>query len=155
MSLVDPDNRRPVDYECRRGLLKELDPLTCAESAALAMTRMDEGVPKLWTIHRALMLRKRRPEWFGADAEYTPLSASGHAAGHAVVYLRGGSVLTVAPRLPHTRAGAWRGTTIEIPQGRWSNELTGETVEGGRAPVETLLKNFPVALLTKEEKHHV
>ena len=153
LSLVDPDNRRPVDYECRRNLLKDLDPLKCEESAAVAMSKMNEGVPKLWTIHRALMLRKRKPEWFGAGAAYTPLPAQGAAADHAVAYQRADSVLTIVPRLPHTLAGAWRGTTIQIPQGRWSNALTGEVLEGGRVAVETLLKTFPVALLTKEEKH--
>ena len=153
-SLVDPDNRRPVDYECRRNLLKALDPLKCAESAAMAMARMDEGVPKLWTIHRALMLRKREPAWFGADAGYVPLLAEGEAANHAVAYLRGASVLTVVPRLPYTLAGDWHKTTILLPEGTWSNELTGETLEGGRVALKTLLKAFPVALLTKEEKHH-
>ncbi len=151
LSLVDPDNRRPVDYECRRSLLKQLDPLNSTEAAASAMVRMDEGVPKLWTIHRALMLRKRKPEWFGADAAYASLAVEGAAANHVVAYLRGESVLTLVPRLPYTLDGAWQGTTIEIPQGKWSNVLTGEALEGGRALVETLFKSFPVALFIKEE----
>ncbi len=153
LSLVDPDNRRPVDYECRRNLLKELDPLRCAESAALAMARMDEGLPKLWMIHRALMLRKRRPGWFGAEAAYTPLTISGKASNHAVAYLRGEAVITVVPRLPQTLAGAWGDTTLTLPSGRWSNELTGETLEGERVTVEELLKDFPVALLTSEQSN--
>ncbi len=151
LSLVDPDNRRPVDYECRRNLLKELDPLQCSRSAAVAMERMEEGVPKLWTIHRALMLRKRKPAWFGAEAGYTPLEVTGGAAEHAIAYLRGRSVVTVVPRFPFSLAGAWRGTSVQIPAGRWTNEFTGEMIEGGAVPVATLLANFPIALLTHEE----
>ena len=153
-SLVDPDNRRPVDYELRRSLLKELSGLNAAEAASLALDRMEEGLPKLWTVHQALQLRKERKAWFGADAGYTPLPVSGQKADHAVAYLRGDAVVTVVPRLTLTLAGDWPGTTVELPNGTWRNCLTGATVDGGVVEVDTLLKQFPVALLTREDGTH-
>ncbi len=152
LSLVDPDNRRPVDYEQRKSLIRELDGLSAAESAALAMERMDDGLPKLWTIHRALKLRSERPECFGADAAYTPLEVEGKAAQYAVAYLRGDSVATIVPRLPLTLGGSWQKTVVILPDGSWTNRLTGEVVQGGRVALEALLKAFPVALLVREDR---
>jgi (1->4)-alpha-D-glucan 1-alpha-D-glucosylmutase len=150
LSLVDPDNRRPVAYELRTELLKEMRALPIAEAAATAMRRMEEGLPKLWSIHRALGLRKEHPEWFGADADYAPLEVEGKAAQHVVAYKRGESVITVVPRLSFTLDGAWQKTTVQLPEGRWKNRFTDRTLEGGRVAVETLLREFPIALLTRE-----
>ncbi|MDP9052392.1 MAG: malto-oligosyltrehalose synthase, partial [Acidobacteriota bacterium] len=69
LSLVDPDNRRPVDYRVRAKLLHEIKRMPAVEAAAEAMRRADEGLPKLWTIHRALCLRRERPQSFGAEAD--------------------------------------------------------------------------------------
>ena len=77
LSLVDPDNRRPVDYGLRARLLREIKQLPVAEAADEAMRRADEGLPKLWTIHRALELRREHPESFGAQSAYTPLAVIG------------------------------------------------------------------------------
>ncbi|NYF79404.1 malto-oligosyltrehalose synthase [Granulicella arctica] len=154
LSLVDPDNRRPVDYELRRRLLKEIHALPVAEAAATSMRRMDDGLPKLWTIHRALQLRREHPEWFGVEASYTPLEVDGKSAQHVVAYLRGESVVTVVPRLTLTLGGAWQKTMVLLPEGRWINRLTSAVLEGGRVAVETLLKEFPVALLTREAQSH-
>lgn len=148
-SLVDPDNRRPVDYDVRRRLLKEVRSL----SAEQIMSRMDEGLPKLHTVHTALKLRKDRREWFGEEAAYEPLLAKGAKAGHVVASMRAGSVVTVAVR-ESLRCGAWDGTTLELPvpvSGQtWRNALTGEEVRPGRVEIEVLLARFPVALLTVE-----
>jgi (1->4)-alpha-D-glucan 1-alpha-D-glucosylmutase len=84
LSLVDPDNRRPVDYARRAKLLREIAGLPAAEAAAEAMRRADEGLPKLWTIHQALRLRRERPESFGAQAGYTPLKVEGPETEHAI-----------------------------------------------------------------------
>ncbi len=151
-SLVDPDNRRPVDYELRRSLLKELSALPTAESAALAMERIADGLPKLWLVHRALLLRKERKAWFDAEAGYTPLPVAGGKAGHAVAYLRGENVVTVVPRLTLTLGGDWQETTVELPKGTWTHRLTGVEFVGGTVQLETLFKDFPVALLTQENK---
>jgi (1->4)-alpha-D-glucan 1-alpha-D-glucosylmutase len=152
LSLVDPDNRRPVDYELRRRLLGELHDL----NAGQILTRMDEGMPKLHVVHTCLKLRREHPEWFGAEAAYTPLAAEGEKSCHVVAYLRGDRVLTLAPRHPLTTAGAWEDTSIEIPPGAWRNRLTGESIEAARGAARTMvaaiLREFPVAVLTREDE---
>ncbi len=146
LSLVDPDNRRPVDYELRRSLLSELRSLDVKE----IMRRSEEGLPKLWTIHRALLLRKEHPEWFGADAAYEPLEVTGKRAEHAIAYARGGRVVTVVPRLTVTLDGSWQDTSVQLPEGTWTNRMTGEQMAGGATRVEEILRQFPVALLVRE-----
>ena len=150
LSLVDPDNRRPVDYEMRRKLLEEIQNSNGSEIVSQIMRRADEGLPKLWTIHHALLLRREHPEWFGCQAAYTPLLAEGSRAEHVVACMRGNSVIAVAPRLFFTLDRSWRRTRLLLPQGHWKNRLTREDVPGGSIEVETLLRLFPVALLTRE-----
>src|ERR1700678_650213 len=89
LSLVDPDNRRQVDYEVRRRLLRELKEMSGDDVAARVMSRADEGLPKMWTIHQALQLRRERPECFGAEADYTPIEVDGAKYDHVIAYLRG------------------------------------------------------------------
>ncbi|RXH57200.1 malto-oligosyltrehalose synthase [Granulicella sibirica] len=144
-SLVDPDNRRPVDYDLRRKLLKEIPLLTPRE----IMDRMEDGLPKMALIRGALHLRREKPEWFGPEAEYVALTATGPKADHAIAYRRGGRVVTVAPRLT-VSLGNWDGTTVTLPKGDWRNRVTGEILAGGEVPIEQLLHQFPVALLTLE-----
>ena len=151
LSLVDPDNRRPVDYARRRRLLEEVRQMKGSDIATQIMVRADEGLPKMWIIHRALQLRRGRPDWFGTDADYTPLEVDGDKHDHVIAYLRGENVVTVVPRLTFQLAGAWKDTIVVLPKGRWRNHLTGETVEGGVVPMKILVKDFPVALLVSEE----
>ncbi|HEY4588525.1 MAG TPA: malto-oligosyltrehalose synthase, partial [Thermoanaerobaculia bacterium] len=146
LSLVDPDNRRPVDYELRRSLLSDLKRGMTPEEV---LARMDDGLPKLWLIHQGLQLRRRSPEAFGPAGAYEPLRATGPRAEHVVAFLRGGAVAAVAPRLPLRLQGDWQGTTLELPPGSWRDELTGEESEGGLRPVSDLLARFPVALLAR------
>jgi (1->4)-alpha-D-glucan 1-alpha-D-glucosylmutase len=155
LSLVDPDNRRPVDYRLRMKLLREIARLPADQAAAEAMRRVDEGLPKLWTIHQALCLRRERPESFGAQADYLPLQVEGSQARHAIAYLRGDDVATVVPRLvtlmgSKRQRGEWRQTVVELPRGRWMNRLSGAFVEGGKVAMEEALRDFPVALLVRE-----
>ncbi len=149
LSLVDPDNRRPVDYELRRRLLDELKGL----KAEQILARMDEGLPKLHVVHTALQLRNQHPDWFGRDAAFTPIAAEGAKACHLVAFLRGDHVVTLAPRHPMTLANAWQDTSIDLPAGMWRNRMTGKGIEasGGSITVASLLQDFPVALLTREE----
>jgi (1->4)-alpha-D-glucan 1-alpha-D-glucosylmutase len=150
LSLVDPDNRRPVDYRLRAKLLHEIKRMPAAKAATEAMRRVEDGLPKLWTIHKALCLRRERPKSFGADAAYTPLRVRGSKAGHVIAYLRGDDVVTVVPRLVSLLAAEWEQTAVKLPEGRWTNRLTGASVEGGKVAVGDLLRDFPVALLVKE-----
>ena len=133
-SLVDPDNRRDVDFELRRRLL--------AESK---MPELDgSGAAKLWLVRQALSVRRERPELLTG---YRPLLATGPAAQHAVAFDRGGLV-SVATRLPFTlqRTGGWHDTELALPAGEQLDLLSG-TVHRGRVPVAALLERYPVALL--------
>lgn len=147
LSLVDPDNRRPVDYDLRRGMLSEL---RSGMNVDEIMRRMDSGMPKLYVVHKALQLRREHPGWFGADAAYTPIAVEGSKSDHLIAYLRGNSVAVFAPRWPLKLGGNWAATSFELPQGQWNNILTGEAVMGGPQRVGSLLRRFPVALLTRE-----
>ncbi|HZM53199.1 MAG TPA: malto-oligosyltrehalose synthase [Vicinamibacteria bacterium] len=144
-SLVDPDNRRPVDFALRRRLLGELEGLP----VATVMARADEGLPKLWLITRALGLRRARPAPFGPDGAYTPLVVEGPGSDQVVAFARGAEVVTVVPRFVLRRRGEWGSTRVVLPEGAWRNELTGEDVAGGPADVGRLLAKFPVALLSR------
>jgi (1->4)-alpha-D-glucan 1-alpha-D-glucosylmutase len=146
--LVDPDNRTPVDFAIRCKLLAEMQPMEMRD----VLARMDEGLPKLWTIAKALAVRKRRPNSFGSEGGYSPIYAEGARKDHVVAYLRGADVAVIVPRLTETVAvtNGWQETTVNLPRGTWRNVLTSASVQGGTLPVETVLAEFPVALLERE-----
>ena len=150
LSLVDPDNRRPVDYALRQRLLHEMKQMTGEGVAARIMMRAEEGLPKMWTIHQALELRRERPECFSAEAAYVAMDVDGTKHDHVIAYRRGDDVATVVPRLTLKLDGAWKDTVVTLPEGRWRNCLTEASVEGGTISVKGLLKDFPVALLVRE-----
>ena len=137
-SLVDPDNRRPVDFDERRALLAELD-------AGLLPSVDATGAAKLLVTSRALRLRRDRSELFD---RYLPLPALGEAARHLVAVDRGGAI-ALATRLPLglRRGGGWRDTAVMLPSGPLVDELTGAEHDGGETPVATVLDRYPVALL--------
>ncbi|MEO6922448.1 MAG: malto-oligosyltrehalose synthase [Bryocella sp.] len=146
LSLVDPDNRRPVDYDFRSRCLNEMSSM----DAHAVMDRMDDGLPKLWIIHHALHLRKQHRDWFDEAADYTPLRAHGAKADHIIAYARGHNLVTVAPRFIVTLKDSWDDTHLTLPtSGAWTNELTGESVGSGEILIKDLLQSFPVALLTR------
>jgi (1->4)-alpha-D-glucan 1-alpha-D-glucosylmutase len=147
LRLVDPDNRGPVDYQLRESMLAELKRGLSTEEI---MKKMDCGMPKLWVTYSALQLRRRRPEWFGKDAAYTPLSAEGLKKDHVIAYLRGDSVAAVVPRWNLRLNANWGSTSVALPEGPWKNIFTGDVVKGGAARMQTLLQRFPVALLARE-----
>jgi (1->4)-alpha-D-glucan 1-alpha-D-glucosylmutase len=146
LSLVDPDNRRPVDYALRRRLLAETKTMTVEQVWA----RIDDGLPKMWTIRQALALRRRRPDLFGVGASFEPIRARGSRANHVVAFSRGGAALAIVPRLVMGLGGNWDETSIELPAGSWSNAMTGGTFSGGEVAMRDLLARFPVALLARE-----
>jgi (1->4)-alpha-D-glucan 1-alpha-D-glucosylmutase len=143
-SLVDPDNRRPVDYDGRRGVL---DRVLAGERPVLTPAVDDRGHAKLLVTQAALTLRRHQPHRF---TSYTPVSASGDAAGHLLCFDRGGA-LTVATRLPvGLAARGWGDTVLALPGGTWADLLTGREYAGS-APAHDLLADLPVALLIREE----
>jgi (1->4)-alpha-D-glucan 1-alpha-D-glucosylmutase len=147
LSLVDPDNRRPVDYESRRTLLRRVGGLDA--DGVRALDDEGAGAAKLWTAWRALAVRRDHPEAFEGGS-YEPLVGGGERAGHVVGFVRGGRVATVVGRLGIglARAGGWGATTIELPPGKWTDVLGGSVV-GGQVEVGELLARFPVALLVR------
>jgi (1->4)-alpha-D-glucan 1-alpha-D-glucosylmutase len=142
LSLVDPDNRRPVDYQRRRRLLAALQ--AGQEAAGL-------DAEKLLLTSRALELRRNHPEWFAGG--YTPLGCEGPAAEHAVAFLRGDHAVTVVTRLPAglRRRGGWADTVLPLPELHWRDVLTGARHAGLRPPLSELTRRLPVALLIPEE----
>jgi len=146
LSLVDPDNRRPVDYALRRELLEQMQTLTAAQ----VMERVAEGLPKLWTVHKALELRRGQPHFFSPEANYRPLPMKGTKSEHAIAFLRGDAVVTVVPRMPQTLEEQWSDTSLELPEELWTNRMDGREFAGGTIALADLLREFPVALLVRE-----
>ncbi|CAN5298481.1 hypothetical protein BH11ACT3_BH11ACT3_13750 [soil metagenome] len=137
-SLVDPDNRRPIDYGERRLLLAAID--------AGAHPPIDEtGAAKLLVVSRALRARRDGPELFD---RYIPLPAIGDAADHLVAVDRGGAIV-LATRLPVglARDGGWGDTIVILPAKPLTDALTGTVFDGGETRVGDLLATYPVALL--------
>jgi (1->4)-alpha-D-glucan 1-alpha-D-glucosylmutase len=147
LRLVDPDNRTAVDYEARQQMLNDLKSGMAPEEI---VRRAATGLPKLWVTHKALTLRRAHPEDFGAEAEYTPLQGTGPKNEHLVAFLRGNRVATIVPRWPLTLGDSWDECAIDLPRAKWKNVLTGDVLSGGRVLIETMLRRFPVALLTRE-----
>ncbi|MEU8301682.1 malto-oligosyltrehalose synthase [Micromonospora sp. NPDC048909] len=137
-SLVDPDNRRPVDFVVRRELLTRLDSGWQPPVDAV-------GAAKLLVVSRTLRLRRDRPELFTG---YRPVPAHGPAGRHAVAFDRGGAV-AVATRLPLrlARAGGWRDTVLSLPVNNMTDLFTGRVYSGGETSLADLLATYPVALL--------
>ncbi|HET9257150.1 MAG TPA: malto-oligosyltrehalose synthase [Pseudonocardiaceae bacterium] len=137
LSLVDPDNRRPVDFSARAELLARID-------RGWVPGIDDSGAAKLLVVSRVLRARREDPARFTG---YTPLRASGPAESHAIAFARQG-VIAVATRLPVGLAarGGWAETTLALPEGTWTDALTGFSASGS-APLAGLLSRYPVALL--------
>jgi (1->4)-alpha-D-glucan 1-alpha-D-glucosylmutase len=137
LSLVDPDNRRPVDFTARADLLARIDHGWLPEVD-------DSGAAKLLVVSRVLRARRDHPERFTG---YTPLPATGAAASHAVAFARHG-VVAVATRLPVGLAdrGGWGETTLPLPAGSWTDVFTGFSASS-EVGLASLLAHYPVALL--------
>lgn len=147
LHLVDPDNRGPIDYNLRRSMLAELE---AGMSAEAILERMEDGLPKLWVIFKALHLRREHPEWFGKSSIYLPMAIDGPKRDYIIAYLRGETVAVIAPRWNVKLGGNFASTTVALPEGTWNDLLTGETFEGGSLRAQNLLRRFPVALLVKD-----
>jgi (1->4)-alpha-D-glucan 1-alpha-D-glucosylmutase len=165
LSLVDPDNRRPVDYGRRQEALAEL--LKCEQQPELCaglLERISDGRAKMWTTTCALRLRRDREELF-RQGEYVPLFANGVAREHVIAFARkhGSEIaITATTRFsftlmngemrPPIGAEVWKDAYIELPDGidgGFVNKLTGEAVEvlERRLLCREVFSRFPVALL--------
>jgi (1->4)-alpha-D-glucan 1-alpha-D-glucosylmutase len=175
-SLVDPDNRRPVDFKLRRATLRDMQRRSSgpgADLAALAADLMEssaDGRIKLYVLWRTLTYRRDHPDLFGHGA-YTALRTDGSRREHALALARSiddEQVIAVVPRLPVGLCGGaqqppcgdvWRDTTLRLPRSRtppvFRNLFTGEAISPspdspGRLPLAQALASFPVALLIRE-----
>jgi len=144
-TLVDPDNRRPVDFDAQASTLGRV--LGKSKPRSLAEE-------KLQVTARALHARRDHPEAFiGIEAGYQPLPSS---SGHAVVFARTiadeAAVITIATRvaLDLERLGGWAEHTVQLPEGRWLDVIGKTSFDGGAVALSDLLKTSPVALLVRE-----
>ena len=167
--LVDPDNRRPVDFEHRAALLDELvsDFEDDAERPALLrglVERPEDGRIKLHVLHRTLQARRAMPGLF-QGSDYEPLAVQGPAASHVFAFVRSGpagSVVVAVPRLIARRLmpgqlpparWTWSGTAVRLPPSlvgvQWSNPFTLEKLTGEPSGLDAgdLFGTLPVALL--------
>jgi (1->4)-alpha-D-glucan 1-alpha-D-glucosylmutase len=137
-SLVDPDNRQPVDFDLRRRRLAELD-------RGMLPPISSDGAAKLLVTSRALRLRRDRPELF---TRHVPVTALGRAAAHVIAFNRGEAV-TIATRLPLglIGSGGWHDTTVELAGRPCIDVITRRGFAGGATLVADLLSTYPVALL--------
>lgn len=138
-SLVDPDNRRPVDFAL----------------ATSALARLDSGAPpeslddeKLLVVATALRLRRAHPDWFGPTGTYAPLATT---TTHALGFTRADQAATVVSRRTHEleQNGGWREHHVVLPDGDWRDLLTGRDVPGAAVGIAGLLDRLPVALLVR------
>src|ERR1700758_1655060 len=129
-SLVDPDNRRPVDYEVRRTFLKELQH------------------PKFRVVTAALRLRRSRPDSF-VGGDYVPVLASGQAGDHVVAFRRGEDILVAVTRWTVRLAETgWGNTVVPLPEASWTDTLSGAMASGPTSATE-LFAELPVVLLVR------
>ncbi|MDQ3950939.1 MAG: malto-oligosyltrehalose synthase, partial [Gemmatimonadota bacterium] len=168
-ALVDPDNRRPVNYEHRRAFLAELGATDATGDAPATLLRDLARAPedprlKLLVVRQALHARRTRPALF-REGDYIPLAATGAYANHVVGFARrrGGEVaLTIVPRLtmPLLRGErkqvigeAWGDTRLALPSDlaafTWHSALTGRDLQpsGGDVGLAGLLTELPLELL--------
>lgn len=146
LSLVDPDNRRPVDFELRRRMIGHALKI----DAAQALSDWESGMPKLWMTARILRVRKQRAEDFSARSKYQPLVAQGSHLGRLLAFRRGENLIAVVPRFTLTLAGDWADTRLPLPGGVWRNCFTEEVIQREITPA-ALFARFPVALLSRDE----
>jgi (1->4)-alpha-D-glucan 1-alpha-D-glucosylmutase len=161
-SLVDPDNRRPVDFTERRRLLEALDggPVDLDDLVA----RRTDGRIKLWVLSRALRARAAAPGCFGPAGAYEALPAEGRYADRVVAFARsapdGAAAVVIAPRLVGPLidatalpplAGAWQDTRVPLPAAlagrRWTDALGGGPQSAAELRLAEVLARLPVALL--------
>lgn len=141
--LVDPDNRRPVDY---KELAKQLRAVKRRAPKNLAEE-------KLFLTNKLLELRRRRPDAFvGPEAAYKPLPTS---TGYVLAYSRGTKpdVVVLASRLHRafTDLPGFTEHTVVVPKGNWTDVLTGATTKGGEIPLSKRLSPYPVAVLERTD----
>ncbi len=170
-SLVDPDNRQPVDYARRQQIFRGIRE-SGSDPAKLLLETPEDGRIKLYVTWRTLCLRQEQPDLF-QQGEYLPLVVEGAKASHVIAFARKyetSTALVAAPRLiagllndtdtPPIGDRIWEDTQVLLPfcscPKKYRNVFTGETVdpqksEGGeKIALSKILGEFPVALCVRE-----
>lgn len=154
LSLVDPDNRRPVDFALRAEMLEQVRSMRPQDLWPEAAS----GLPKLAVVQAVHALRRRLPGPFGPSGTYGPLAATGPDADRVVAFHRSGRVVAAVPRLVMGLMGgdqgwglapgpAW-GTRLCLPPGTFRDEVSGRRF-AGEVALGDLWSLLPVALLTR------
>jgi (1->4)-alpha-D-glucan 1-alpha-D-glucosylmutase len=147
-SLVDPDNRRPVDHNALAAELSTAE-RWAADSLASQYDRAFEGPAKIWLTARLLGHRRDRPELYEAGT-YEPLEVGGAKNDHLIAYSRGGVVVLAARHL-WKLGGDWADTRVTLPAGRWRPLIgAGPEIDGASLDVGHILGHGPVAVLARE-----
>jgi (1->4)-alpha-D-glucan 1-alpha-D-glucosylmutase len=145
LSLVDPDNRRQVDFDTRRKLLTQVRSSSFME----AWRDQESGAPKMWLIQHLLKLREEQPHLFEGTS-YEPLFAEGPEADRVVAYRRGRGLAVVVPRFLMRNRRGFKGTSLDLGDGVWRNLLTESNLSGVVA-VNDIFDTTPIAILLRED----
>ncbi len=143
-SLVDPDNRRPVDFDRRRDLVSSL----AERSAQELWEARADGAVKLHILSRLLDLRARQRDALGPEGDYRPLEPTGRDERRVIAFARGDSVVGVLTRWWQGRGAPGR-ARLALPQGPWMNVLTGSGPWEGSVKVAEVIGPLPVAALER------
>ncbi len=161
LSLVDPDNRRPVDFARLQATLPE----PASRDVAGLLKNWRNGAVKQYVTQRVLACRRDRPDVF-LNGEYVPLEAGGESAHRVIAFARHSGMswsIAVAPRFPARLSKSmgppigkrvWAGAELSFPSTaprHWLNLFTGEEIDvqgTGRVAMADILRHFPVALFT-------
>jgi len=149
LSLVDPDNRRPVNFA------KKIENLEKVKVSSLVKPSedLDDGLPKQWMIWKVLNFRKNRPDLFGPGSSYDPVKTGGNGAKKIFAFCRSGGVVTLVPTCFVSCKAEMEKAKIRLLEGTWENIFDNQRYSGNSwVGADDLLKNFPVALLVKENK---
>jgi (1->4)-alpha-D-glucan 1-alpha-D-glucosylmutase len=170
LNLVDPDNRRPVDFSMRKSFLRNIKEEAQAHLLSLVsklLRQREEGRIKLFLVSMALRTRKQYADVFQMGI-YTPLEVTGKFRDHIIAFQReydGKGTVTIAPRFFATLveegrlplgSEVWQDTRVAMPDSapvKWTNTLTGEIIPGEKnIAVGQILQHFPVALLVSDDE---
>ena len=161
LSLVDPDNRRPVDYQKRSEFLQDIQAKSTQDMqsllAELIATKAD-GKIKLFLTHKLLKARKEYSEIF-LNGDYQPIEITGKYSDRIIAFSRNyqnKTIVAIAPRFLTTvikpeqlplGIEVWSDTSLKLPAKNWQNAIDDRTIAGDKVAVGEILQNFPVALL--------
>lgn len=143
--LVDPDNRQPVDFAATAARLEHLDGLDSAGRALLDLDGpLDDAL--LWVTATLLRFRRDRPGLLGGAGDYRALAFD---SPHLVGFMRGDRVMVVGTRHPWTLRRRGNAPRIELPEGDWTDVLTGRRHRGGHVASTRLFGQFPAVVLVQ------